>query len=291
MIHGGESTRSPSMRSIKRILISVTTSVGLVYLGLLLLVYLSQAHFIFFPTTDLLTTPAAYQWDYEDIKLSVNGESTHGWFIPASKTARGTILFSHGNAGNIGGRLETIHIFRELGFNTLIYDYGGYGKSTGSPSEDRCYADIRAMWDELTKSRNIPPSQIILFGRSLGGGATSQLATEVTPAAVVLESTFTSIADMAQDQFPLFPTRLLVKHRFDTLEKVPHIDVPILHIHSPDDTLIPYTHGQQLFRASTEPKQFLEIRGDHNEGFWLSADAYTEGLDDFFTQHLPEPNS
>ncbi len=278
------------MHKLRNRMITIATNIILIYLGLLLLISIFQAKLIFFPTSEIATTPATYQWDYEEITRNVDGETTHGWFISAPDTSRGTVLFSHGNAGNISDRLESIKIFRDLDFNTLIYDYGGYGKSSGSPSEKRCYADIRSQWEYLTKERQIPEDKIILFGRSLGGGPTAQLATEVDPAAVILESTFASIADMAHGQFPIFPTTLLLKHKFNTIHKVPEITAPVLHIHSSDDTLIPYTHGQKLFEASTQPKQFHDLHGDHNEGYLISKD-YPQAVNEFLTRHLPTPEN
>lgn len=276
---------SPKGRLKKAVYSIINISVG-VYVGFLVLVYVFQTRLIFFPTTEFTVSPATFQWAYEDVTLQVGDETTHGWFIPAPAASRGTILFSHGNAGNISDRIDTIDIFRGLGFDTLIYDYGGYGKSSGSPSEQRCYEDIRAMWGYLTVTRSIPPKRIILFGRSLGGGATAQLATEVTPALVVLESSFASVSKMAHKQFPFFPTELLVRHRFDNIHKVPLITVPTLHIHSPDDSIIPYEQGRQLFDAAKGPKAFIELEGDHNEGFWLMGKRYSEGLLDFFNTHL-----
>jgi uncharacterized protein len=261
---------------------SVLISVALIYLGLMAMAYSFQDELLFAPTEEVLVSSELVNWNFENVELSVGEESTHGWFIPAASESRGTILFSHGNAGNIGDRIETIRTFRLLGFATFIYDYGGYGRSTGGITEERCYEDIRAAWTYLTETRGIAPDTIVLFGRSLGGGPTAQLATEVTPMAVVLESTFTSIADMAAKQFPIFPVKLLIKHQFANIDKVADISAPILHIHSRDDTLIPYEHGEQLFEASTVPKSFLEISGDHNEGYWLSGETYLQGLRTFF---------
>ena len=265
----------------------LTITLG-VYIGFLLLIFVFQTRLIFFPAKDLALTPDKFQWEYEDVVRELpGGETTHGWFIPTPNESRGTVLFSHGNAGNIADRMDSIDIFRELGFDTLIYDYGGFGQSSGSPSEQRCYQDIRAMWDYLVETRGIKPTSIILFGRSLGGGVTSQLATEVSPALVVLESTFSSIPDMAHHQFPIFPTNLLVSHRFDNLSKVPQFSVPSLHIHSPEDSLIPYSHGRKLYESAPGPKSFLELEGDHNEGYWLIGARYTKEMDAFFVEHFP----
>lgn len=276
------------MKILKRVTLSMIQTILLVYLGFMLLVSIFQTRLIFFPTAEISATPDTYGYPYEELDLPVGDHTTNAWFIPAADP-KGTILFSHGNAGNMSHRLESIKIFHQLGYHTLIYDYGGYGNSTGSPSEKRCYADIQAQWDYLTKTREIHPNQIILFGRSLGGGVTAELATHVTPAAIILESTFTSIPDMARQQFPIFPVRLLVKHKFDTLNKLDKFTAPILHVHSETDELIPYTHAQALHEAAPQPKQFLTLQGGHNEGY-LTTQSYPQDLDTFLNQHVtPTP--
>ncbi|MFP6584379.1 MAG: alpha/beta fold hydrolase, partial [Candidatus Hydrogenedentota bacterium] len=217
-----ESDARPWIRRVR----TTATYIVLVYIGLLVILFTAQGYLIFVPSTEVFVPPEYAAWNMQDVELTVGENSTHGWFVPANGDSRGAVLFSHGNAGNISHRVESIRIFRNLGLDTFIYDYGGYGKSTGSPSEQRCYADIRAAWRYLTESHGIPADQIILFGRSLGGGPTAQLATEVEAAAVILESTYTSIPDMARQQFPIFPVQLLARHRFDTLSKIADINVP-----------------------------------------------------------------
>ena len=265
---------------------SLLTGVLLVYLGLAGVLYIFQARLIFFPTPDVIIPADLHRWGYEDVTLEVGHHRTAAWFIPAGRTSNGTILFSHGNAGNIGDRGESIRHFHEMDYNVFIYDDGGYGNSTGSPSEQRCYADIRAAWTHLTEERGIDAHDIVLFGRSLGAGPTAQLATEVDARAVILESTFTSIPDMAGEQFPIFPARLLVRHTFDNLSKVGEISAPKLHIHSPDDELIPYKHGQALFQASTQPKTFLNLNGGHNTGYVLTGEPYLSGIETFLSSEI-----
>ena len=269
------------------ILIYLAATALFLYAGICLLTFVFQRTLIFPATRTLDRDPGHFGWVYEDILLPVNGETTHGWYIPL-ENARGTALFSHGNAGNIADRLESISLLRSMGFSVLAYDYGGYGRSTGKPSEQRCYADIQAFWDYLLHDRGIPPEKILLFGRSLGGGATADLAARVQPAAVVLESTFLSIPDVVRDIFPFLPIRWCIRHHFKNKDKVGDIQAPLLIIHSPDDRVIPFRHGKELFDLATEPRQFLEIRGDHNEGFVLSMDIYRAGWDAFLAPMLPK---
>ena len=259
------------------------------YVILALLLFALQKKLIFFPTSALNATPAVYGWDFQQLSFPVGDSLTCAWFIPAATKTDRTILFSHGNAGNRADRLESVSIFRDLGFNTLIYDYGGYADSTGPISEQRCYDDARAAWKYLIEDRQIAPTSIVLFGRSLGGGVTTQLATEVDAGAVILESTFISIPRMAQDLYPIFPATLFVRHRFNNADKVANIEEPILHIHSSGDDLIPFKHGQALFAASSEPKEFLELHGTHNDGFIISGQTYTNGLAQFLAEYLEAP--
>lgn len=242
--------------------------------------YVLQGSIIFPASRFIDRTPAAAGLAFEEVVRDVGDYKTHGWYVPL-EDHRGVVLFSHGNAGNLSGRIESIQLLRSFGFSVLAYDYGGYGHSTGRPSEARCYADIRAMWAWLVEERGVPAEKIVLFGRSLGAGPTTDLAVEVTPGAVILESAFLSTPDIAKGN-PLFrPITWLIRHRFENKHKVAAIEAPLLIVHSPEDEIIPYSHGRELFERASEPKTFLEIRGGHNVGFVLSEDVYREGWEAF----------
>lgn len=268
----------------------IVKTVVAAYLLLVCAMYFLQDRIIFPAGRDVYRTPGAYGWPYEDIVLPVQGRTTHGWYIPG-EPSRGVILFSHGNAGNVADRLESAAIFRRLGFDVLLYDYGGYGKSTGRPSESRCYADVRAVWRFLTEERRIAADRIVLFGESLGGAAACDLATEVAPAAVVLQSTFLSATRLARELYPFLPARWLLRHKFDNASKVRHIACPILIIHSPEDDIIPYHHGRELFELAREPKAFLEIHGGHNDALFVSEAVFEEGIATFLEPLFKRPDS
>ncbi len=282
---GGEAAPRLATRA-KKMIVSIIQVLVLAYAGVLVLGLLFQGKFIFPASRHLARTPTTFQWPFEDVRIPVGEHTTHGWYIPKDE-ARGVVLFSHGNAGNMGDRLESIWQLRALGFSVLAYDYGGYGESTGRPSEERCYADIRAMWRWLTEEKGVPAERVVLFGRSLGGGPTADLAREVACAAVVLESSFLSIREVARDMMRWVPLGFIIRHRFENQEKVGEITSPLLIIHSPDDSLIPFRHGQGLYERATPPKHFLEIRGDHNEGFIVSEKAYLAGWRAFLDPLLP----
>ncbi len=257
------------------------------YLMLVIGMYFIQGFMLFRPGRDLYRTPSALHWAYEDVLVDVNGERTHGWYIPVEH-ARGTVLFSHGNAGNIADWLIAADVPRSFGFSVLLYDYGGYGKSTGKVSEERCYADAMAMWKWLTETKGIRPEKILIHGQSLGGGIAANLARDVRPGAVVLESTFLSVPDVAAKKFPILPVRWLCRYQFDTAGKIASIHAPILIIHSSEDSLVPFAQGMKLFELANEPKTFLEIHGGHNTGFVESKDVYLAGWQRFVDPLFPE---
>jgi fermentation-respiration switch protein FrsA (DUF1100 family) len=188
------------------------------------------------------------------------------------------MLFFHGNAGNISHRLETIKIYNKLGLNFLIFDYRGYGISTGKPTEKGTYLDADSVWQYLIEERKLEPQEIIISGRSLGGGIAAELAKKVRPAMLVMESTFTSMTEVSAKHYPFMPTGLIVKHEYETILKLKDIHCPIVFAHSKNDEVIPYEHSQRNYAAANEPKQFIELRGGHGSGFLLSKQQYISGL-------------
>ncbi len=267
---------------------AVLRVVVLAYVGLGVVLYFFQSYMIFPGGGSVHSTPGRYSWSYNDVTVEpMPGETSYGWFVHAAGESRGVVLFSTGNAGTIADRSLSIGQFRDIGFDVCIYDYGGYGESSGRPSEERIYADVRAFWSYLVDERGVDPERIVLFGRSLGSGPTCQLATEVTPRAIILESAFLSTVDIARELLPIYPVSLMVRHRFDNASKIAEISVPILFIHSPYDEVIPFDHGRALYEMANEPKEFLEIRGGHNDGFLVSERQYEEGLIQFLHPLFP----
>ena len=195
-------------------------------------------------------------------------------------------LIMHGNAGNMSQRMDTIAMFHRLGYGVLIFDYRGYGRSTGRPSEEGLYRDAVAAWDYLTRQRGIAPGQIVLFGESLGGAVAAWLAAHERPGALVLSSVFTSAPELAADLYPWLPTRWLVRLRYDTRAALTQINCPVLVAHSPDDEIIPFRHGQMLYEAAPEPKAFLQLAGGHNDGFIFMRPAWVNALASFLS-NLP----
>ena len=271
---------------------SVLRIVLLVYVGLCAYLYVFQARCIYFPTKRLDASPADVGLEHEEVRLTTSdGNMIYGWLVPAERNERGVILLCHGNGGNISHRLETLLLFRDLGFTSFIFDYSGYGASTGRPTEKHTYSDVRAAWDFLVRERNVAPERIVMFGRSLGGAVAAHMASTATPGALVLESTFTSVADMGRQLYPYLPVRLLCRFRYPTREYLARVKCPVIVIHSPDDDMINFRHGRELFRRAPAPKHFIELIGTHNGGFLASGAIYTDGLDDALAEYFPKSAS
>jgi len=250
------------------------------------LMYLAQPGMVFFPYSRLDATPKDWGLDYEDVHLRAeDGVELHGWFIPRAG-AQKVLLFFHGNAGNISHRGESIAVFHRLGLNVFIPDYRGYGASKGKPSEFGLYRDARAAWRYLTEERGIAPSDIVVFGRSLGGVVAAELASQERPGALILESSFSSAKDAAREIFPLLSRLVVLRYQLDAARYVRRAKCPVLVLHSPDDEIIPYPLGRKLFDAAPDPKRFVQLRGGHNDGFILSQPDYQRALGEFLRTFL-----
>lgn len=259
---------------------------GLVYLGFLGIVWLLQGRMIHFPTSELVATPADIGLGYEEVALTAeDGAELHGWFVPVAQE-RGTLLFLHGNAGNISHRLESLQIFNQLRLSVLIIDYRGYGRSSGAPSEQGLYKDAQAAYRYLVEERGVKPGQLVIFGRSLGGALAAKLAAENKAGALILESSFTSVPDLGARLYPFLPVRLLSRYQYATRAAVQKVGVPVLVVHSREDEIIPYEQGRALYQAAPEPRRLLDLQGSHNRGFIESRKAYIAGLEEFLEEFL-----
>lgn len=244
--------------------------------------YFNQPHMVFFPIKELRGAPGSWGMEYEDVTIESMDKTAklHGWFIPA-KGATKTLLFFHGNAGNISHRGESIRIFHETGLNVYIIDYRGYGASSGEPSEQGVYDDARSAWQYLTGERGLADSDIIIFGRSLGGVIATQLASEVKPAGLIVESVFSSAKDVARKLMPVISRLVFIRYQFDAEQTIKNVRVPLLVLHSPADDIIPFKLGKKVYDAGNEPKTFFEMKGDHNGGFLESQPEYQQALEKF----------
>ena len=260
---------------------------GIAYGAVLVLVFVFQSRLVFFPGTgrEVVVTPQTYGLGFETVGIgTADGETLQAWWVPA-EGARGTVLFFHGNAGNISHRVDYLLMFNRLRYSTLIVDYRGYGRSTGTPSEEGTYRDAEAAWDYLRHARLAQPRDVVIAGESLGAAVATRLAAEVEPRAVVLFSTFTSATDLGAEVYWFLPVRLMSRIGYDNRENLKRIRAPVFIAHSRDDDIVPYAHGKRLYEAANEPKAFLEMRGGHNDGFIFTQPEWVAQLGAFLDRY------
>jgi fermentation-respiration switch protein FrsA (DUF1100 family) len=255
----------------------------IVFLLLVAYVRYIESHAIFFPMKEMELNPRYIGLAFEDVYLnSEDNIRLNGWFIPA-ENARRTILFLHGNAGNLSHRLEKITILNKLGVNIFIIDYRGYGRSQGKPDEAGIYLDARAAYDYLLKERKVAPEQIILYGESLGNAVVIDLAAEKKVGGVIIESGFSRGRDVVKSVYWFVPN-FFFSNAFDSLSKIKKVSGPKLFIHSRNDEIVPLRLAQKLYAAADGPKEFVEIIGSHNTAYMDSKDEYTSGLASFIAK-------
>jgi hypothetical protein len=267
----------------------VSVAVGLLLLVGLLngMMYVQQKSMTFIPHGALEATPKDWGLDYEDVTFATpTGVRLHGWFIPRAGSRR-VLLFFHGNAGNISHRGDSVAIFHRLGLNVFIFDYRGYGRSQGEPSEEGLYEDAASAWRYVTETRGVAPRDVIGFGRSLGAAVAADLASHERPGLLILESSFSSARDLADAVLPLVSRLVVLRYGFDTEARMPRVACPVLVLHSPEDEMIPFRLGEKVYRAANPPKAFVRLTGDHNSGFLRSQPGYEQALAGFIAAHLP----
>lgn len=243
--------------------LAAVMAAGLV--ALLGLAYFRQESLIFFPDRHVRFTPADLGMAFEDVRLETSdGVTLAAWWVPAPQ-GRGALIFSHGNAGNMGDRVGKLRLFHDLGLSVLAFDYRGYGASQGKPSEEGTAHDMDAAVAHVRDSRGVPLDRTVFYGESLGGAVVIEAATRFPPAALVAESTFTSARAMARRHYPFVPPAL-VRVGYDSLSRVRRLACPTLFLHGPADTIVPFEMGEALFRAAPEPKRLATLVGDHNSG-------------------------
>ena len=274
--------------NIVRTLLLVSLTGVSAYAVLIAYVFLFQARLIYFPNIPgraLTATPAEVGLDFEEVRITTADRTElHGWYVAAGAGAP-TVLFCHGNAGNISHRLDWLEIFHDMGLAVFLFDYRGYGQSSGTPDEQGTYLDAQAAWDYLTNTKRHSPKSIVIFGESLGGPIAANLAKDVSPGALVLASTFSSAPDLASNFYWYLPVRLLARFRYPTAEYVTRVHAPTLVIHSRADDIVPFSHAEAIFRRANEPKQLLEIRGDHNSALLVSRRQIAGGIERFLEAH------
>ena len=264
----------------KALAIGLVSFVALVFL----LGYWGQKVLIFFPQHEVEATPAKHGLPFTETRIPTeDGESLFAWLIPGDQN-KPVILYCHGNASTVSdpSYLRFLELVHEMGVSVLIFDYRGFGKSSGSPSEEGTYSDAEAAWEYLHDSLGYAPGDIVIWGKSLGGGPASYLASRHPGCrALILESTFTSIPDVAQRLIPFLPTSRIINHKYPVESRVRELGCPLLVMHSPQDETVPYELGRSIYARASEPKRFLELRGGHVWGLRNSREKAAPVLREF----------
>jgi len=248
---------------------------------------------IFHPSASIDHTPSEVGLEFEDIFFTArDGVRLNGWFVP-HREARSTLIWFHGNAGNIGHRVENIKWLHDrLPMNIFIFDYRGYGRSQGLPSEEGTYLDGAAALELMRKKLGADGAKkMILFGRSLGAAVATEMATRFESQGLILESPFVSIAAMARVLFPFLPIGPLLRTQYDVRATIKKIKVPLLVLHGDRDEIIPFEQGKLVFEAAPEPKRFFAIAGaNHNDTVIVGGESYFEQLKQFTDWSASERN-
>jgi fermentation-respiration switch protein FrsA (DUF1100 family) len=241
-----------------------------------------ESHFVFAPQKRLDNYPADFNMKFRDVYLDTHdGITLHGWFFPVASGGP-VILFCHGNAGNISHRLDYIQLLVRLGANVFIFDYRGYGKSSGKPSEKGLYNDALCACDYLVNREKIKQEDIILLGRSLGAAAATEVASKRDARSLIIESGFLSIRHMARHMLLFSLISPLIHQSYNNLEKIKHISIPKLIMHGDRDEVVPFYMGKRLFQEAKEPKYFYAVKGaGHNDTFVVGGREYMDVLSEF----------
>jgi hypothetical protein len=267
--------------SAKRLVFPALRLAALVgLLGGLLLLF--ETRFIYFPTRAHEATPSGLGLAHEEVRLTAgDGVRLHGWYLPVPR-ARWVTLVSHGNAGNISHRLDRALLLQaRLKSSVFLYDYRGYGASEGSPGEAGTYRDARAAYRYLVEQKQVKPSELVLFGESLGSAVSLELALDHPAAALVLEAPFTSVRDMARTTL-LAPLAPFVRTRYESLARIPRLRMPLLVVQGDRDEIVPPAQGRRLFDAAPGPKRYYAIPGaGHNDTFYVGGEAYWRVIAEF----------
>lgn len=287
---GGPAAPAPKTKP-RSWLFRIVRILVLAYIGLCLLLVIFEDSFIYFPAKypEGNWDPASIRAGSEDVWIPIaEGIRIHGWWVPGKVPARGTFLFSHGNAGNLTHRDEHLQELSKHGFNVLIYDYEGYGRSDGAPNEKTCTRDGIAAFDYLTSVRKIPAREIFIFGESIGGGISVEVALQRPEAAgLILQSAFTSLPEVAQVHYPFLPARWIARTKFNNFAKIGSVKMPVRIEHGTVDEIVPFSHGERLFAAAPEPKQFVPVEGaGHNDLIWVAGRSHFQGLREWADQMM-----
>ena len=259
-------------------------------LGVIMLRWFEH-HSVFQPSSVMEAEVAGLGRASEDVYIPVDKTGRiEAWFFPAdpggAPSSRQVFLVCHGNAGNISHRLDLCRLLLETGASVLVFDYRGYGRSTGRPGEENTCRDAQAACQWL-RQKGFAATNIVGYGESLGGAVLAELALREELGGIILQSTFTSVPDLGAQLFPWLPVRLIAGIKYDTLHKLPRLKIPVLILHSRQDTIIPFAHAEKNFAAANAPKYFCQIHGDHNDAIFTGRAEVLSAVKQFLLPHPP----
>jgi hypothetical protein len=249
-----------------------------------------ELNFIYDPSALLTRTPRDVDLPFDSIVVTASdGANVHGWLIPQeageppapTNAVAPTLLFLHGSDGNMSDRLQKIRLFHDVGLAVFIIDYRGYGKSAGTPSERGLAEDAFAAYSYLVDSRGMKPDRLYIYGEDLGAAVAIGLAGHVRGAGLILEGASAPVIEKMQEEWPLIPGRYLLQDKFDSLNTIGEVHMPVLFIHSADDEVAPSSDSKRLFALAHQPKEFVGIHGSHRDAFVNSFDTYYEAISHF----------
>ena len=256
------------------------------YVGVVVVFWFLERRLVFHPSSGESWLKPEDARSQDVTFAATDGATVHGRWIPPESPDAGAVLVAHGNGGNLTHRGKiAAEMRRTLGAGVLVFDYPGYGKNDGTPTEDGCYAAGEAAFAWLTNEQRIPPGRVVLCGESLGGGVAVELATRHEHRALVLVYTFTSLPAAAKYHFPFLPAHTFMRTRFDNLAKIGRCHRPVFIVHGTADRTVPFRHAEQLYAAANEPKQLLRLEGAGHDMF--IANLYTAVLAQFLREYAP----
>ncbi|NEP86428.1 MAG: alpha/beta hydrolase [Okeania sp. SIO2C2] len=284
---------------VAKLILIVGIVLAIAYVAVCIFLVFLQQRFMFFPSSVIKITPKDVNLSYEDVWLSASKkkgklEQIHGWWIPANSEVsnfQGVLLYLHGNGINIGANVEQAYRFQKLGFDVLLIDYRGYGRSKGNfPSEAQIYQDVEIVWNYLVNQREINPQNILVYGHSLGGAIAIELAIRHPKmAGLIIQSSFTSMQGMVDYRgrmYRFFPIKLILHQIFDSITKLRKLDIPIMLIHGREDGSVPAYMSEKLFAVTPAKIKDLYIvpGADHNDVAAIAGDEYLERLNKFINR-------
>ena len=276
-----------------RLVRALFAGIAICYLLLTVAIWYAQTKILFHPNSLVDATPADSGVKFAEVMLPLKGDNLSGWWVPSEEPGARTLLYLHGNAGNVAVNVDQVLRLRSTGLNVFIIDYRGYGHSSGGPPREKLvYEDGERAWNYLVAERNIPPAHIAIYGHSLGGAVAIDLASKHPDAgALITEGTLTSIVDRAHGTWAAYlPLRLIITERFDSLSKIGSIRVPKLILQGDSDTMVPPAMARRLYDAAPEPKQIALIPGGgHENSAVVNPTVYFAALNAFLSQYDLKP--